>query len=351
MSQTYENTYETSLAASDKIKIRIKQNPKKYTCLTGDRPTGHLHIGHYFGSISQRVKLQNLGVKTYLLIADLQVITDRNNTSNIQNYVYSNILDYLAAGIDPNKTTIFTQSAIPELNELFIPFLSLVSDSELRRNPTVKAELDASNKGLSGLLLTYPIHQAADILFCKANIVPVGKDQLPHIEICRTIARRFNERYKTIFPQPYGLLSNSPYITGLDGRKMSKSFNNSIQLSFTSEQTNEIIKKSKSDSEKNITYDPENRPEIAALLSTAALTTGQNAKTIAKDIGMSGAGALKKFTSQAVNDYFAEFRQKRFEISQDKSYISDIITQGNKKANEIANQTLNEVKSAMNLKY
>ncbi|MDR2748488.1 MAG: tryptophan--tRNA ligase [Bifidobacteriaceae bacterium] len=346
-----EETFAASWDKSKKISANLEKNPTKYTCLTGDRPTGHLHIGHYFGSIQERVRLQNLGVKTYLLIADLQVITDRQNTENVQEYVYSNVLDYLSCGIDPEKTVIFAHSAIPALNELFIPFLSLVSESELHRNPTVKAEFEASGRTLSALLLTYPIHQAADILFCKSNIVPVGRDQLPHIEITRTLARRFNERYSFIFPEPHGLLTNSPLIPGLDGRKMSKSYNNSIQLSFTEAETENIIKKAKSDSERKITFNPEKRPEISALLTTAALTSGRTEEDIAAEIADAGAGALKQFVSKNVNEYFAPIRQKRAELANDKSFISDIIEEGCKKANDIAVQTLEEVKSAMGLKY
>ncbi|MDR3152122.1 MAG: tryptophan--tRNA ligase [Bifidobacteriaceae bacterium] len=345
------DTYLSSLEISKKISSNIKKNPQNFICLTGDRPTGHLHIGHYFGSIIQRVKLQNEGIKTYLLIADLQVITDRQNTENVQKYVYSNVLDYLAAGIDPKKTIIFTHSAIAALNELFIPFLSLVSNSELTRNPTVKSELQASSQALSGLLLTYPVHQAADILFCKANIVPVGRDQLPHIELARTIARRFNERYKTVFPEPNGLLTNAPLVPGLDGRKMSKSYNNSIQLSYTEEQTIQCFKKAKSDSERKITYNPETRPEISSILTTAALTSNRTPEDIAKEIGDGGAGALKDFAAKSVNNYFQQFRQKRLELSNNLDYVKDIIAQGNKQANIVAERTLEEVKIAMGLKY
>ncbi|MDR3116422.1 MAG: tryptophan--tRNA ligase [Bifidobacteriaceae bacterium] len=345
------DTYLSSLEISEKISLEIKKNPQKFICLTGDRPTGHLHIGHYFGSIVERIRLQNEGVKTYLLIADLQVITDRQNTENIQKYVYSNVLDYLAAGIDPKKTIIFTHSAVAALNELFIPFLSLVSDGELTRNPTVKSELQASSQTLSGLLLTYPVHQAADILFCKANVVPVGKDQLPHIELARTLARRFNERYESIFPEPYGLLTNAPLIPGLDGRKMSKSYNNSIQLSYTEEQTIQSFKKAKSDSERKITYNPETRPEISSILTTAALTSNRTPEDIAKEINEAGAGVLKDFAAKSVNNYFQEFRQRRLELSNNLDYVKDIIAQGNKQANIVAEQTLEEVKNAMGLKY
>ena len=180
---------------SDATLAAIEQNPGKFTMLTGDRPTGRLHMGHYFGTLRSRVEMQNKGVHTNIIIADYQVITDRDTTEHIQDNVLNLILDYMAAGIDPEKTMIYTHSSVPAENQLMLPFLSLVTESELHRNPTVKAEMEASGHALTGLLLTYPVHQACDILFCKGNIVPVGKDQLPHIELTRTIARRFNERY------------------------------------------------------------------------------------------------------------------------------------------------------------
>src|SRR5699024_3612899 len=146
-------------------------------------------------------------------------------------------LDYLAAGLDPDRTTIFAHSAVPALNQLLLPFLSLVTEAELHRNPTVKAEQAASGRALSGLLLTYPVHQAADILFCKGNLVPVGKDNLPHVELTRAVARRFNERYGMTSPEPEALVTDAPEIPGLDGRKMSKSYGNAISLSMTEDET------------------------------------------------------------------------------------------------------------------
>ena len=201
------DTFLASKKISDEIKADLAVHPEKYTMLTGDRPTGRLHMGHYFGTIRERVALQNAGVTTRIIIADYQVITDRDTTANIADNVHNMVIDYLACGIDPEKTIIFTHSAVPALNQLMLPFLSLVTESELMRNPTVKAEQEASGHALTGLLLSYPVHQACDILFCKGNVVPVGKDQLPHIEQTRQIARRFNERYGHVFPEPDGLLT------------------------------------------------------------------------------------------------------------------------------------------------
>ena len=194
----------------------------------------------------------------------------------------------MAAGIDPEKTMIFTHSAVPAENQLMLPFLSLVTEAELHRNPTVKSEMEASGHALTGLLLTYPVHQACDILFCKANVVPIGKDNLPHVEITRTIARRFNERYAKkhpVFPEPAAILSEAPEIPGLDGRKMSKSYGNSIMLGATAQETAKLIKKSPTDSERRITFDPIARPQVSALLTTAGLVTGRDPKEIAEEIG------------------------------------------------------------------
>ena len=188
-------TLARSQARSDKVETDLAVHPEKWRILTGDRPTGSLHIGHYFGSLANRVRLQDKGIESFLVIADYQVIYDRDGVGELQANVMSNIADYLAIGVDPVRTTIFTHSALPALNQLLLPFLSLVTDAELRRNPTVKDELATSDRPMSGLMLTFPVHQAADILFCKANLVPVGRDQLPHIEQTRVIARRFDERY------------------------------------------------------------------------------------------------------------------------------------------------------------
>ncbi len=167
-----ELSYEVSLERSNQIRADLPQHPEKYTMLTGDRPTGRLHLGHYFGTLKSRVELQELGVHTNVLIADYQVITDRDSTDNIQDNVYNMVIDYLACGLDPDKTMIYTHSAVPACNQLMLPFLSLVSEALLQRNPTVKAEMEASGHELTGLLLTYPVHQACDILFCKATSCP-----------------------------------------------------------------------------------------------------------------------------------------------------------------------------------
>jgi tryptophanyl-tRNA synthetase len=347
-------SFKSAEKRSDATKAKLEADPGKFTMLTGDRPTGRLHLGHYFGTLKSRVEMQNKGVHTNILIADYQVITDRDTTEHIEENTLGLLLDYLAAGIDPTKTMIFTHSATPAENQLMLPFLSLVTEAELERNPTVKAEKEASGHALTGLLLTYPVHQACDILFCKGNVVPVGKDQLPHIEITRTIARRFNERYAKkhpVFPEPVAILSESPEIPGLDGRKMSKSYGNAIALSATPEETAKLIKKSPTDSERRITFDPVNRPQVSALLTTAGLVTGRDPAEIAEEIGDAGAGALKQYVIKSVNDYLAPHRERRAELAKDMDSVRDILHDGNKRANAIAERTLDEVREAMGMKY
>ncbi len=346
-----ERSYETACKRSDEIRADLPLHPEKYTMLTGDRPTGRLHLGHYFGTLKGRVELQDMGVKTSVLIADYQVITDRDTTEHIQDNVYNMVMDYLACGIDPEKTMIYTHSAVPAANQLMLPFLSLVSEAELQRNPTVKAEMEASGHELTGLLLTYPVHQACDILFCKGNVVPVGRDQLPHIELTRLIARKFNNRYGKVFPEVDALLSDTPLLPGLDGRKMSKSYGNAISISMTAEETAKRIKKSQTDSERMITFDPEGRPGVSGLLSTAAICTGRAPEEIAEEIGMGGSGQLKKYVAEAVNGYFEPIRERRHAFEQDLDYVKDVLHEGNRRANEIAEATLAEVREAMGMVY
>ena len=350
-----ENSYEIALKKSDAIRADLDVNPQNYIMLTGDRPTGRLHLGHYFGTLKGRVELQNKGCRTNVLIADYQVITDRDTTDQIQDNVYNMVMDYLACGIDPDKTMIYAHSAVPAANQLMLPFLSLVSEAELLRNPTVKAEQEASGHELTGLLLTYPVHQACDILFCKGNVVPVGRDQLPHIELTRTIARRFNNRFckncDPVFPEVDALLSDVPLLSGLDGRKMSKSYGNAINISMTAEETAKRIKKSQTDSERMITFDPENRPGVSGLLSTAAICTGRSEIEIAEEIGMGGSGQLKKYVTEAVNSYFEPIRERRHRFENDLDYVKDVLAEGNRRANEIAKATLTEVAEAMGMVY
>ena len=355
---TERATFLAASKRSDAIWAEIAKNPAKFRLLTGDRPTGSLHLGHYFGTLKNRVQIQNKGIEAFIVIADYQVLTDRDAVRDIDTNVKELVLDYLAAGLDPEKnpTHIFCHSQIPELNQLLLPFLTLVSIPELERNPTVKEEVQAASlKVLSGAMLTYPVHQAADILFCKGNIVPVGKDQLPHLEISRKIARRFNDRFaggKTVFPEPDALLAEVPHILGLDGSaKMSKSRGNAIFLKSSPEETTKAIKKAKTDSERQITYDQTERPEVANLLDLLSLCTDQTPQQWADQIGDGGSGTLKKELAEAVNSFFQPMRTRRSELEQDPGYIAKILKAGNDKAREEAVKTLSEVRSAMNMSY
>lgn len=351
-------SYERSRARSQEIEADLHRNPQRFRMLTGDRPTGDLHIGHYFGSLLNRVRIQDLGVETLVVIADYQVITDRDGIGPLKQRVHSLIADYLAAGLDPDRTVIFTHSAIPALNQLMLPFLSVVTDAELRRNPTVKAESEAAQgRPLSGLLLTYPVHQAADILFCQANLVPVGRDQLPHLEVCRVIARRFDERYgrvdpeRAVFPPAEALLSEGALILGTDGVKMSKSRGNVIELKMTADETAKAIKKAVTDSDRHISYDPVRRPEVSNLLSLTGLCLNRDPVSIAEELGDAGAGGLKKMLTEALNERLREHRARRLEMIADPTYIQSVLNQGNVKANQIANATLSEVRTAMQMDY
>jgi tryptophanyl-tRNA synthetase len=333
----------------------VLKDPGQFRVLTGDRPTGRLHLGHYFGTLHNRVRLQNLGVEMYVIIADYQVLTDRDVANNLTGHVEELVLDYLAIGVDPARSTIFTHSAVPALNQLLLPFLSLVSVAELERNPTVKDEIAHSRQStVSGLMFTYPAHQAADILFCKANLVPVGKDQLPHLELTRTIARRFNDRYSAgsaVFPRPDALLSNAPLLLGTDGGKMSKSRSNAITLAADADETARLIKGARTDSERHIAYDPVGRPEVSSLLLLAALCQNRTPEQVASDIGSAGAAALKKTVTEAVNEYLAPIRTRRNKYADDRAYLREILREGNERANAVADSTLAEVRAAMNSHY
>lgn len=353
-------SYEAAVVRSKKIEEDLLKNPKKYRVLTGDRPTGSLHIGHYFGSLQNRVRLANLGVPTMILIADYQVLTDHDAFDKISQNTKQLTLDYLAAGINPEKqdVIIYPHSYVPECNQLMIPFLTLVSNAELSRNPTVKEEIQSA--GLTNVnagMYTYPVHQACDILFCKGNIIPVGKDQLPHLEITRVIANRFNKKFcsdigkEPIFPEPQALLSNAPMISGLDGnQKMSKSRGNAILLSATEDETAKLIKKAKTDQDRNITYDPVNRPEVANLLLLVSLCTRETPQEVAERIGDGGGGTLKNVLTEALNEKLRPLRRERIKLEADPEYIRKILLDGAKKAREIGIKTLEEVRERMNMK-
>lgn len=323
--------------------------------LTGDRPTGQLHLGHLFGTLQNRVRLQEDGVDLMVLVADYQTITDRDSPASLPEDVDGLVADYLAVGIDATRATIFAHSLVPELNQLLVPFLSLVTLPELLRNPTVKDEVAAAAMPtLNGLMLTYPVHQAADILFCQATIVPVGADQLPHVEQTRAIARRFNRRYAPehpVFPEPEALLSDAPVLLGTDGRKMSKSRNNAITLAASPEETARLLRQAKTDSDPNITYEPKTRPEVANLVLLTALCENATPATVAAEIGSRGAAELKRRATEAINEKLRPIRVRRAELMRDRGYLRAVIRDGSLAARAIAQNTLKQVSAAMHTNY
>lgn len=350
-------TFRESLKRSQAIWQDLPRNPAKYRVLTGDRPTGSLHIGHLFGTVANRVRIQNLGATTFIVIADYQVLTDRDTAESVGANVREIVLDYLAAGLDPEngRTFFFSHSHIPELNQLLLPFMSLVTTGELDRNPTVKDEIRAAGlRQVNALMYTYPIHQAADILFCKGNVVPVGRDQLPHLELTRKIARRFNERFSPaapIFPVPDALLSEVPVVLGTDGQKMSKSRNNAILLKMSPDETAKLIKGAKTDSDRNITYEPQTRPEVANLLRLIAICTGEAPEAIAQRIGDGGGGKLKALLTESLNAHLAPIRERRARYAADPAYLHEALRKGVERARQEAIATLDEVRKAMNMDH
>ncbi|WP_406690957.1 tryptophan--tRNA ligase [Saccharopolyspora sp. ID03-671] len=348
------STVEVSPAArrSAELEDEITADPSRFRILTGDRPTGPLHLGHYFGTLHNRVRLQRRGVELGLVIADYQVLTDRDVADDLEIHVLGLVADYLAAGIDPDEAMIFTHSAVTALNQLMLPFLSLVTVPELQRNPTVKDEIGHSRQaGVSGLMFTYPAHQAADILFCKANLVPVGADQLPHLEVTRLIARRFNDRHGPVFGEPEALLSSAPLLLGTDGTKMSKSRGNAITLGATAEETARLIRGAKTDAHRHITYEPGTRPEVASLVLLAALCEDRDPGEVAAEVGSGGAAALKARVTEAVNGAFAPLRARRAELAADPGYLRSVLRAGNARATELAEATLAQVREVMGTRY
>ncbi|MBB4161198.1 tryptophan--tRNA ligase [Streptomyces cinereoruber] len=335
------------------LEEEVRRSPGRFRVLTGDRPTGRLHLGHYFGTLHNRVRLQDLGVELFVIVADYQVLTDRDVADDLPGHVEELVLDHLAIGVDPARSTIFTHSAVPALNQLMLPFLSLVSVAELNRNPTVKDEIAHSRQSaVSGLMFTYPVHQAADILFCKANLVPVGQDQLPHLEVTRTIARRFNARYGDgVFPEPEALLSDAPLLLGTDGTKMSKSRGNAVTLAADADETVRLIRGAKTDSERHIAYDPVRRPEVSSLLLLAALCQGRTPVEVADGIGSGGAAALKRTVAEAVNEHLAPIRARRAAYARDRAHLREVLREGNERARAVADATLAEVRTVMNSRY
>ena len=347
--------------------------PKEKIILTGDRPTGKLHIGHYVGSLRRRVELQNSGQydKIFIFEADAQALTDNiDNPEKVRQNVIEVALDYLAAGLDPAKSTLFIQSQIPELCELSFYFMDMVSVSRLQRNPTVKTEIQM--RGFNGESIpvgffTYPISQAADITMFKATTVPVGEDQEPMLEQCREIVRRFNNIYGDTLVEPNILLPDNAAclrLPGTDGKaKMSKSLGNCIYLSDSADEVNKKVKSMYTDPTHLQVNDPGHLEgntvftyldAFATDEMVAAMTTDYQTLQEMKDHytrGGLGDMKCKKLLMSVLHETLEPIRQRRAEFEKDIPMVYDILQKGCEAAREVACQTMDEVRRAMKINY
>lgn len=340
--------------------------------LTGDRPTGKLHLGHYVGSLKRRVELQNSGKyhNIYIMIADAQALTDNaDNINKVRNNISEVALDYLSCGLDPQKSTIFIQSQIPELCELSFYYMNLVTVSRLQRNPTVKNEIQMRGfkQSIPVGFFTYPISQAADITAFKANIVPVGEDQLPMIEQTREIVRSFNSQYSQVLVEPTAVLPENSVcsrLPGIDGAaKMSKSIGNCIYLSDSSNDIKKKVQSMFTDPTHLRVEDPghtENNPVFIYLDAFCKdeyfqefLPAYQNLDEMKEHYrrGGLGDGTVKKFLNEILQNELKPIREKRELLAQDLPEIFHMLEAGSLRAREVAAQTLSEVKTAMGINY
>ena len=333
---------------------------KKKRILTGDRPTGKLHIGHYFGSLKKRVEMQNSGeYDMYILIADVQALTDNfNNPEKVRKNVREVAIDYLSVGIDPSKTTIYIQSMIPETAELTIYYSNLVTIARLQRNPTVKTEI-AQKKELFGESVTYgflgyPVSQAADITTFEGELVPVGEDQEPLIEQCREIVRKFNSIYGDVLVEPKIVLSEGKRIKGLDGNeKMGKSLGNAIYLSDSEEEITKKVMSAITDPNR-IKKDDLGNPDICMVAYYHNLfTPKEDVKTVCEECraGKRGCVACKKQLAKNIIEYLRPIREKRAYYESHPEEVDKILIEGTKRAREVAKETMRKVKKAMKLDY
>ncbi len=332
----------------------------KKRILTGDRPTGKLHIGHYFGSIKTRLEMQeNPNYEQYILIADVQALTDNfNNPEKVRKNVREVAIDYLSCGIDPNKTTIYIQSMIPETAELTVYYSNLVTIARLERNPTVKTEIaqkrDIFGESVTYGFLGYPVSQAADITTFEGELVPVGEDQLPLIEQCREIVRKFNNIYGEILKEPQAILSNQKRIKGLDGNdKMGKSLGNAIYLSDSEEEITKKVMSAITDPNR-IKKDDLGNPNICMVAYYHNLfSTKEEIKAVCEECkaGKRGCVQCKKQLAQNIINELKPIREKRAYYEAHPEEVDKILIEGTKKAKEVAKQTMKKVKKAMKLDY
>jgi len=326
--------------------------------LTGDRPTGKLHLGHYVGSLRNRVKLQE-DYECFFIIADLHTLTTKPESGSISEVpanIKEMVLDYLSVGIDPKKSTVFVQSKIQEISELTLLFSMLVSISRLQRIPTLKDMIrDLKIENPSYGLLGYPVLQAADILIVRANLVPVGKDQQSHVELTREIARRFNGLYGQVFPETEALIGDVATLVGTDGKaKMSKSLDNCIYLSDSPETVKMKITKMYTDPSRIHPTDPghvEGNPVF--IYHDAFNKNKQEIEDLKKRYkkGSVGDVEVKQKLTKALNDFLDPIRERRNKFENKKGLVEEILAEGNKKTKAEAQKTLHLVKKAMGLDY
>lgn len=332
----------------------------KKIILTGDRPTGKLHIGHYFGSLQNRVKLQD-EYEEYIMIADTQALTDNfNNPDKVRKSVRELCIDYLSCGIDPEKTTIFIQSMIPELPELTVYYSNLVTVARLERNPTVKTEI-AQKKELFGNdgesitygFLGYPVSQSADITAFGAHLVPVGEDQLPMIEQAREVVRKFNNIYGETLVEPEVLVGKMARVKGLDGNsKMGKSLGNAIYISDSEEEITKKVMGAVTDTTKIRKDDPAD-PEKCMVGYYHKMFSGDDTKCVFSECreGKRGCVACKRELAHNICEYLKPMREKRRYYEENPEIIDKVLKDGVNKARIRSKETLKKVKKAMKIDY
>ncbi|MFH1683854.1 MAG: tryptophan--tRNA ligase [Candidatus Margulisiibacteriota bacterium] len=320
--------------------------------LSGIQPTGRLHLGNLIGAIENWVKLQDK-YDCYFFIADLHSLTTiYDDTKNLKEDIKQAVIDVLSAGLDPKKCVLFKQSDLPEHSELHLLFSMVIPISWLERVPTYKSkieELKGKDLGTYGFL-GYPVLQAADILIYKADFVPVGKDQLPHIELTREVARRFNQFYGNVLPEPKGLLAEFPVLPGLDGRKMSKSYNNTIAISDPPEVIEKKVLTMITDPAR-VKKSDKGHPEVCSVYEFYKVFAKERTDTVAAECRQAKRGCVecKKELAKVLIDYLAPIHQRRKELEKNPKKLEQILAEGAGKARKIAAQTLQEAKQAMGL--
>jgi len=322
----------------------------KQRVFSGARPTGRQHIGNYIGAIQNYVKLQEKYDCIYCIV-DIHALTTVENTSELQQNVFEMTLDWLAAGIDPKKSIVFVQSYVPEVAELCVFLGNLVPLGWLLRVPTFKEKVKSQPNNVNYGLVGYPVLMAADIMLYKSNAVPVGEDQLPHLEMTREIVRRFNNIFGDTFPEPQAKLTNYPMVLGLNGsQKMGKSYDNHIELAGTPEDTLARIKTAVTDPARQRRNDP-GHPDICNIYSLHKYFTEDKMFEIAKQCKSAEIGCVdcKKMLAENINEALSGFRQRRNELGKDPDRIYAILDDGAKRAQAIAKVTLDEVKHKMGL--